>query len=54
MHGDFTRMEMFTNYYDTFHELMDFISPGYQKNFNEDYKNLKGRDYNCVCFFLIF
>uniref|UniRef100_A0A915N370 GSKIP domain-containing protein n=1 Tax=Meloidogyne javanica TaxID=6303 RepID=A0A915N370_MELJA len=30
MHGDFTKMEMFTNYYNSFNELMNFISPKYQ------------------------
>uniref|UniRef100_A0A915P8A5 GSKIP domain-containing protein n=1 Tax=Meloidogyne floridensis TaxID=298350 RepID=A0A915P8A5_9BILA len=29
MHGDFTKMEMFTNYYNSFNELMNFISPKY-------------------------
>ncbi|KAF7638369.1 DUF727 domain-containing protein [Meloidogyne graminicola] len=31
MHGDFTKIEIFTNYYNSFNELMDYISPGYQK-----------------------
>ncbi|KAL7073483.1 hypothetical protein ACQ4LE_007021 [Meloidogyne hapla] len=35
MHGDFTKMEMFTNYYNTFNELMDVISPEYQKHLKE-------------------
>nr|CAD2185138.1 unnamed protein product [Meloidogyne enterolobii] len=42
MHGDFTKMEMFTNYYNSFNELMNFISPKYQnlkENEEEEYIN---------------
>jgi hypothetical protein len=37
MQGDFTRMDMFTRYYDTLHELMDVHSPGYRERFAEDF-----------------
>ena len=35
MHGDFTKLELFTNYYDTLYGLMDSLSPRYRDRFNE-------------------
>ncbi|CAI4222604.1 unnamed protein product [Auanema sp. JU1783] len=35
MIGDFTRLEMFTKYYDSLYTLMDDISPGYRERFGE-------------------
>uniref|UniRef100_A0A915CWL6 GSKIP domain-containing protein n=1 Tax=Ditylenchus dipsaci TaxID=166011 RepID=A0A915CWL6_9BILA len=35
MTGDFTRMELFTNYYESLYDLMELISPGYKELFNE-------------------
>ncbi|KHN78239.1 GSK3-beta interaction protein [Toxocara canis] len=35
MQGDFTRLELFTKYFDTLYELMDEISPGYRSRFSE-------------------
>ncbi|CAB3397192.1 unnamed protein product [Caenorhabditis bovis] len=35
MVGDFTRLEMFTKYYDSLYALMDTISPGYRARFGE-------------------
>ncbi|CAI2352739.1 unnamed protein product [Caenorhabditis sp. 36 PRJEB53466] len=35
MVGDFTRLELFTKYYDSLYMLMDDISPGYRERFSE-------------------
>lgn len=35
MVGDFTRLELFTKYYDSLYLLMDDISPGYRERFSE-------------------
>ncbi|EYC20876.1 hypothetical protein Y032_0020g115 [Ancylostoma ceylanicum] len=35
MVGDFTRLELFTKYYDSLFSLMDDISPGYRARFGE-------------------
>jgi hypothetical protein len=35
MQGDFTRMELFTKYYDSIYDLMEVISPNYKQRFNE-------------------
>lgn len=35
MIGDFTRLELFTRYYDSLYSLMDTISPGYRERFSE-------------------
>ncbi|ETN78840.1 hypothetical protein NECAME_10100 [Necator americanus] len=35
MVGDFTRLELFTKYYDSLFSLMDTISPGYRVRFGE-------------------
>ncbi|VDK56503.1 unnamed protein product [Gongylonema pulchrum] len=35
MQGDFTRLDLFTTYYDTLYDLMDELSPGYRNRFNE-------------------
>uniref|UniRef100_A0A914CFN1 GSKIP domain-containing protein n=1 Tax=Acrobeloides nanus TaxID=290746 RepID=A0A914CFN1_9BILA len=35
MQGDFTRLELFTKYYDSLYDLMEVISPGYKQRFNE-------------------
>ncbi|KHJ82873.1 hypothetical protein OESDEN_17432 [Oesophagostomum dentatum] len=35
MVGDFTRLELFTKYYDSLFSLMDTISPGYRARFGE-------------------
>jgi len=35
MQGDFTRMELFTKYYENIFDLMEVISPGYKQKFNE-------------------
>lgn len=35
MHGDFKQLELFTKYYESLYELMDFISPGYRSRFSE-------------------
>jgi len=35
MQGDFTRMELFTKYYDSIFDLMEVISPGYKQRFSE-------------------
>lgn len=35
MQGDFTRMELFTKYYDSLYDLMEFISPNYKQRFSE-------------------
>lgn len=35
MQGDFTRLDLFTAYYDTLYDLMDELSPGYRNRFNE-------------------
>lgn len=35
MQGDFTRMELFTQYYESLHDLMEFISPDYREHFTE-------------------
>uniref|UniRef100_A0A1I7XNT1 DUF727 domain-containing protein n=1 Tax=Heterorhabditis bacteriophora TaxID=37862 RepID=A0A1I7XNT1_HETBA len=35
MIGDFTRLEVFTKYYDSLYTLMDTISPGYRARFGE-------------------
>lgn len=32
-------MELFTRYYESLHELMDVISPGYRERFAEDFRN---------------
>jgi hypothetical protein len=37
MQGDFTRMEMFTNYYESLQDLMDVISPSYRERFADDF-----------------
>ena len=35
MQGDFTRMELFTKYYDSVYDLMEIISPNYKQRFTE-------------------
>ncbi|KAK6109023.1 hypothetical protein QQG55_34340 [Brugia pahangi] len=35
MHGDYTRLELFTVYYDTLYDLMDKLSPNYRNLFSE-------------------
>uniref|UniRef100_A0AC34QS34 GSKIP domain-containing protein n=1 Tax=Panagrolaimus sp. JU765 TaxID=591449 RepID=A0AC34QS34_9BILA len=35
MQGDFTRMELFTKYYDSLYDLMEVISPNYKQRFSE-------------------
>ncbi|VDN08151.1 unnamed protein product [Thelazia callipaeda] len=35
MQGDYTRMDLFTVYYDTLYDLMDKLSTGYRDYFNE-------------------
>ncbi|CAD5232228.1 unnamed protein product [Bursaphelenchus xylophilus] len=35
MQGDFTRMELFTKYYDSLYDLMEVLSPGYKQRFGE-------------------
>uniref|UniRef100_A0AC34GWY9 GSKIP domain-containing protein n=1 Tax=Panagrolaimus sp. ES5 TaxID=591445 RepID=A0AC34GWY9_9BILA len=35
MQGDFTRMDLFTKYYDSIYDLMEVISPNYKQRFNE-------------------
>lgn len=35
MVGDFTKLELFTKYYDSLYLLMDEISPGYRERFSE-------------------
>jgi hypothetical protein len=35
MIGDFTRMELFTKYYDSLFDLMEIISPGYKQRFSD-------------------
>ncbi|VDL73030.1 unnamed protein product [Nippostrongylus brasiliensis] len=35
MIGDFTRLDLFTTYYDSLYALMDRISPGYRSRFND-------------------
>lgn len=35
MIGDFTKMELFINYYDSLYDLMDAVSPGYRQRFGE-------------------
>ncbi|KAI6237216.1 GSK3-beta interaction protein [Aphelenchoides besseyi] len=35
MVGDFTRMELFTKYYDSIFDLMEVLSPGYKQVFND-------------------
>ncbi|CAD6195398.1 unnamed protein product [Caenorhabditis auriculariae] len=35
MVGDFTRLDLFTKYYDSLYALMDTISPGYRARFGE-------------------
>ncbi|KAI1711458.1 GSK3-beta interaction protein [Ditylenchus destructor] len=39
MQGDFTRMELFTVYYESLFDLMELISPGYKQLFNEKLAN---------------
>lgn len=36
MQGDFTRLELFTQYYESLQDLMDVISPGYRERFAEN------------------
>jgi len=35
MQGDFTRMELFTKYYESLYDLMEVISPNYKQRFSE-------------------
>uniref|UniRef100_A0A1I7W4K0 DUF727 domain-containing protein n=1 Tax=Loa loa TaxID=7209 RepID=A0A1I7W4K0_LOALO len=35
MHGDYTRLDLFTVYYDTLYDLMDKLSPNYRNLFSE-------------------
>uniref|UniRef100_A0A915PJG1 GSKIP domain-containing protein n=1 Tax=Setaria digitata TaxID=48799 RepID=A0A915PJG1_9BILA len=35
MQGDYTRLDLFTIYYDTLYDLMDKLSPGYRNVFSE-------------------
>ena len=35
MIGDFTKLQLFTKYYDSLYDLMETISPGYQVLFDE-------------------
>ncbi|XGW03700.1 hypothetical protein V3C99_015123 [Haemonchus contortus] len=52
MIGDFTRIELFTKYYDSPYELMDAISPGYRERFGEKLaqrlKMMENGDKYCV------
>lgn len=47
--GDFTKLELFTKYYDSLYSLMDDISPGYRERFGEKLsQRLQQLEVRCV------
>uniref|UniRef100_A0A0R3RPJ1 DUF727 domain-containing protein n=1 Tax=Elaeophora elaphi TaxID=1147741 RepID=A0A0R3RPJ1_9BILA len=54
MQGDYTRLDLFTVYYDTLYDLMDKLSPDYRNLFSEKLaQKLRMLQVNlsrCVCF----